>query len=369
MYRVLISFGLIILLVLLGTVCDSGSSPEPPAARLAKVHLSIMFPTPAGRTIPDATKSILITVTGDGLLASQPFRKGFNRPPLTQPQQVDAELILPQGAKTIRADARDVSASDAELYNSGNTLATAQQNITLTDANYFEPVNITLDLQPTVPTLTKFSPTFSWVLKNYADGDTPLATGTAATFTKVDTRTVYFYSPANTNAIVTNTINLAANAPIVTQGQNFSVIITLTRAITSVPAKPLSYLWNNGNVGMSIPNATGGTVSSGVSPSNPLVISLKLDFKHQANNIYHIDMTANPGFSGYVTGTFIPQGAIGGYASNWNIATFAGTTGITLNGNINLFCYVTGYSNSATNNELNKIAYVMTGNISYRPVP
>lgn len=370
MYRMLIPFGLLALLLLICSGCDNSSSRlTPPTARVGKVQLSIIFPTPSGRTIPEATKSILITATGDRLLADKPFRKGFDRPGLTQPQQIDAELILPLGAKNIRADARDVSAADAERYNSGNTLATAQQNITLTDINFFEPIALTLDLQPTTPTLTKFSPSFGWVLKNYADGEVPLATGSAATFTRTDTRKVYFYSPSNFSADVTTNINLAANAPVVTQGQNFTVTLTLTRSISSVPAEPLSFLWNNSNIGMSIPNATGGSVASGASPSNPLVISLKLDFKHQGNNIYHIDMTADPGFAGYVSGIFIPHGALGGYASNWNIATFAGTTGITLNGNINLFCYVTGFSNSATNNELNKIAYVLRGDISYRPVP
>jgi hypothetical protein len=75
-----------------------------------------------------------------------------------QPQQVDVELVLPLGAKTIRADARDVSAPDAEQFDSGATLATAQQTLTLTDAQLFEPATITLDLAAPMPAITGFSP-------------------------------------------------------------------------------------------------------------------------------------------------------------------------------------------------------------------
>jgi len=177
MYRIIIPL-LMLLTVFVLLLSGCGSSTGNPvgsaaqSAAVGKVHLSILFPPRKGRTIPQATQSILITATGDGILAGKPFRKGYDRPSAGQPQQVDADLILPLGAKSIRADARDVSAADAENFNTGNTLATAQQSITLNDANFFTPATLTLDLTAPQPVITGFSPAIVHV------GDILTITGT-----------------------------------------------------------------------------------------------------------------------------------------------------------------------------------------------
>ncbi len=351
----------IIITLTLCTLCMSGCGGNPsdkPATTIAsgKVSLSILFPARKGmRTIPQATESILITVTGDGILSGQPFRKGYDRPSLAGAQQVDAVLILPLGAKTILAEARDVSASDAEKFNTGNILASKQQTITLDDASFFTPVPLTLDLVVPTPVIT-FVPTVSW---SVTDGNNNAVTSASGkTFTKTDTKNIQYYDGTLRTIAVTTTMTGTLDIPDVTDvTKPFIVKLTLTRDQSCNPL--VTGMITNGSLALSIPNGQTGSVSSTVGAGNPKTISLQLEINpiSGAADLYHIDQRAVPGFTGYTSGTFIPQGGIGGYGGNWDIATFSGATGITLNGNILMEGYITPDAPALTGSQFNIIYY------------
>jgi hypothetical protein len=98
-------------------------------------------------TIPDGTQSILITATGDGILGSKPFKKGYDKLAIGG----NIQLILPLGSKTITAQATPDTPSLAEIGPS-KVLASAFTTKTLTDGtngttdNFFTPANVTLNL-------------------------------------------------------------------------------------------------------------------------------------------------------------------------------------------------------------------------------
>jgi len=358
-----------ILITVLAGCSDTAKQYTSTTSPSGVVRLSILFPARGNvRTIPDATQSILITVTGTGILANKPFRKGYNRPLPSQPQQVDVELILPLGTKTIRADARDVSASDAEQFNSGNTLATAQQTINFTDANLFEPVTITLDMQ--VPTLQGYAPTkIKWYLSN--SPVTVDLSGTTLPISQTDTQTVYYYD--DTNQVKAGTITTTITATlttipaVVTQvTQPFDVRFDLTRStISDIPE-----LVGVTSIHLSIPNTSAAPVSSYISPDNPAKASLLLHFFPVGNGLYNINMTAVPGFSGYGQGvTVINQDQPGGYQSNWQLMYGNYYSGLTLNGNICLRGSVSYYSSMkiAGSSQAAKVDYSLSLNAGFYP--
>ncbi len=92
-------------------------------------------------TIPNGTRSLLITATGDGILSNKPFRKGYD---LSASEA--RELILPLGSKTIRVEATPDTIAYAEQYGASKILAAASTTIDLTDDNFFNPREVTLNL-------------------------------------------------------------------------------------------------------------------------------------------------------------------------------------------------------------------------------
>jgi len=210
-----------------------------------------------------------------------------------------------------------------------------------------------------------FTPTINWTLE---DGtQKALGTATGNTFQKTVTSTIKYQkgSPEMKTTAVTTTITAKVDAPETPSGNPFNIKVTLTRAVSCNPPEP--DLDSTSNISLVIPNTTPGAVSSLADPANPSIIALSMDFKPAGGQIYHIDQTGIPGFKGYVSGTVLPQGSIGGYGGNWNIATFAGNTGLTLNGNVRLRCNVNPYPKTINlGTQWNNIAYILHCTLSYR---
>jgi hypothetical protein len=123
---------------------DGGTSVRP-SGRTGTAVLTIQFPPPAARAMPTSTKSVLITVTGEGLV--DPFTKAVDRP-ATQ-TEVRVALLLPVGAKTLTVDAKD------QANGQGSTVATGTVDAMIADA---QTAAVSLELAPPYPAISGFAP-------------------------------------------------------------------------------------------------------------------------------------------------------------------------------------------------------------------
>jgi Tol biopolymer transport system component len=116
---------------------DTSKSGDKTDAYLQNLKVIVKVPD-----IPNNAKSIMITAVGDGFLANKPFRKAF---PISK--QVEQEFILPMGYKMIRAEMKNVSAADAEKFDSGTSILPMTESVVLKDEHFFSPIQITFTLE------------------------------------------------------------------------------------------------------------------------------------------------------------------------------------------------------------------------------
>ncbi|GEM_PF-3545237 len=125
----------------------SGYKNKPGDVYLQNVKVVVKVPQ-----IPDNARSILITADGAGILPNEQnklFRKGI---PIAS--KVEQELILPLGYKKVTVEIKDSSASDAENFGSGTTLASLDGKIELKDEHFFKPILMTYSFEPQKTTVS-----------------------------------------------------------------------------------------------------------------------------------------------------------------------------------------------------------------------
>lgn len=219
------------------------------------------------------------------------------------------------------------------------------------------------DIPGDAPAQNAYIPSYSWVVKS-GSGQT-LATGDGATFSQAFPQKVFNNQGAA--CTVTTTLSGAIVAPQVPNGaQQFTTKISITQTRSSTPAVPgLKGVSALAIIGY---NGTPPRVVSTLAPENPATISLQLDFNLVNNGIYHLDQTATPRFD-YPEASTVPYSHDRGYRGNWCIGTFAGTKGITLNGNIGFSYQLYTSSDDLPIQEQGKLGYYLTVNVSYRRQP
>jgi len=292
--------------------------------------------------------------------------KVYDRPLEYQPSFDDRLVVWINGQKQPELAAKAIAVANDPTFNLGKFQLKPGDKIKVgldIGGILFTSKEDYIIAQPAVGQ-TIFVPTITWELQDGARKKLAADTGNA--FQKSVTSSIKYNKGQGLQTTeVTTTITASVSAPETPSGNPFNVKITLVRAVTCNPPEP--DLDGTSNIGLVIPNTTGGSVSSLADPANPDTILLSMDFKPAGGQIYHIDQTAIPGFKGYVSGTVLPQGSVGGYAGNWNIATFGGNTGVTLNGNIRVSCYVNpNPKNFDLGNQWNNIAYILNCCITYR---